>query len=83
MTSFWLLLQLRLTPEQAQEKEGIETSLTELKEAVSLEENDEKKAALEEELKAGQEKLDALMDSVRVSSCILCCMPCSRMWVNM
>jgi hypothetical protein len=58
-------LKLRLTPEQAQEKEGIETQLGELKEAISLEEDDEKKATLQEELTAGQGKLDALMDSVR------------------
>ncbi len=64
---FRLLPQLRLTSEQAQEKEGIEASISELKEGISLEEDDEKKATLEEELKAGQEKLDALMDSVRVS----------------
>ena len=61
-------MQLRLTPEQAQEKEGIETQLGELNEAISLEEDDEKKATLQEELTAGQGKLDALMDSVRVGN---------------
>lgn len=59
-------VQLRLTPEQAQEKEGIETQLSELKEAISLEEDDAKKATLQEELATGQEKLETLMDSVRV-----------------
>lgn len=68
LTAVFYSRQLRLTPEQAQEKEGIETQLTELKEAISLEESDEKKATLQEELTAGQEKLDALMDSVRVRS---------------
>ena len=58
--------QLRLTPQQAQEKEGIEESLEELKEALKLEEDDEKKAALEEELKTGQGKLDSLMEDIRV-----------------
>lgn len=60
------MAQLRLTPQQAQEKEGIEASLEELKEALKLEEDDEKKASLEEELKTGQGKLDALMDDIRV-----------------
>ena len=63
--------QLRLTPEQAQEKEGIEENLTELKEALTLEEDAEKKTALEEELRAGQEKLDQLMDSIRVRRLLL------------
>ncbi len=58
--------QLRLTPQQAQEKEGIEANLEELREALKLEEDPEKKESIDEELKAGQGKLDALMDDIRV-----------------
>ena len=68
--------QLRLTPQQAQEKEGIEANLEELREALKLEEDPEKKESIDEELKAGQGKLDALMDDIRVLL-LTCCWGCT------
>lgn len=64
-------MQLRLTSQQAEEKEGIEASIEELKEGLKLEEDDEKKVTIQQQLDAGQQKLDALMDDIRVIVCHL------------
>lgn len=58
-------LKLRLTSQQAEEKEGIEASIEELKEGLKLEEDEEKKVGIQQQLDAGQQKLDALMEDIK------------------
>jgi hypothetical protein len=59
--------QLRLNPQQLEEKKAAEDAVAEIKELITAEDDDSKKADLEEELKARQSALDELMEGFEVS----------------
>lgn len=59
-------LQLRLNPQQLDEKRTAEAAVNEIKELLTAETDAASKAGLEEELKARQTALDELMDGFEV-----------------
>lgn len=59
---FFIVLQLRLTPAQHDEKRSHEAAVKEIEEQIENESDEKKKELLEVELRARVEKLDALME---------------------
>lgn len=59
-------LQLRLNPQQLEEKKAAEAAVSEVTELIEAEEDAAKKADLQVELKARQDALDELMDGFEV-----------------
>lgn len=60
------LLQLRLNPQQLEEKRAHEAAVKEIEDEISLEDDNSKREVLSTELAARQQKLDALMERFEV-----------------
>lgn len=58
--------QLRLSPQQVEEKRAHEAAVQEIQDEISLEDDDAKRVVLAAELKARQDKLEALMEGFEV-----------------
>ena len=67
-----IILQLRLTPEQNEKKGARELEVTDLEEAVRLEEDETKKAGLTTDLDKKKLDLVALLDGFEVRFWTLC-----------
>lgn len=59
--------QLRYTPEQNEKKQGVESEVTDLEEAIGLEEDEEKKTGLKTELDKKKIELVALLEGFEVN----------------
>lgn len=60
------MLQLRLKPEQVEEREQAEAGVAEIKTEIEQESDPDKKASLTAELNSRQEKLEALLENFQV-----------------